>query len=286
MTPLIEPQELHNLIQSQSANIKIIDGTCASVVPGLSPYQAFQLKHIKNACYFDINDIAAPDAPLPHTIPTPTLFADKVSALGVDNDQHIIVYDQTGMAFAAARVWWMFRLFGHDNVQILNGGLPAWEKEGFAVTQEAAEDKDESGTAFQSTQKPNLLKSMDDVLAETKMDDHLILDARAPNRFSGETEESRSFVGSGHIPSSQNLFFMSLIDQDTGKMKSKSELEPLLSPYTDYKSITCSCGGGVTACILALGLFIVGYEHASIYDGSWAEWGNLNNNMPIETQSE
>ncbi len=284
MYPLIEPPELAALIESGKDNLKIIDATCAATIPRLSPFQAFQLKHIAQACYFDIDDIADQQAELPHTIPDAHFFAEKVTDLGAHNNQHIVIYDQTGIAFAAARAWWMFRLFGHDNVQILNGGLPAWETEGYATTQDVTETKT-SATPFKSTLRPHLLKYMDDVLKETNDDQCLILDARAPDRFSGAIKESRDFVGNGHIPSSKNQFFMELIDKSTGKMKSKKELEDILLPYISHTSITCSCGGGVTACILALGLFIVGYENASIYDGSWAEWGNKSNNMPIKASA-
>ena len=281
MNPLIEPEELNTLIQQQDANLAIIDATCARVTPELSPFQAYQAKHIQNACYFDIDDIADPAAPLPHTIPNADYFSQKVTALGISNNQHIVVYDQTGMAFAAARVWWMFRLFGHDNVQILNGGLPAWQNEGFPVTNVPTQGKPSSST-FTSHFKPHLLKTINDVLDETQNEQCLILDARSPERFSGATPESRGFVGSGHIPSSKNQFFMTLINQKTGKMKDAEELKQILTPYKDYKTITCTCGGGVTACILALGLYITGYENASVYDGSWAEWGDKSNNMPIK----
>lgn len=280
--PLIEAADLESLLRYPQADkqIKILDATCNTVIPGLTPYQAHQNKRIETALYFDIDDVADTNAPLPHTVPAPETFSQKVTDLGISNDDHVIVYDQSGMAFAAARVWWLFRLFGHDNVQILNGGLPAWEAEGRKTIQ-GTETAPKPPTPFQSNMRRHMVKFIDDVLNETEQEECLILDARAPERFSGAAKESRDFVHSGHIPSSKNVFFKDLINPETGGMKEKQELESYLSQFKDHQTITCSCGGGVTACILALGLHLVGYEDASIYDGSWAEWGDKANNMPI-----
>lgn len=280
--PIIEATELNALLcnEHERENIRVLDATCNTVIQGLTPYQAHQAKRIDKAVYFDIDDVADESAPLPHTVPDADTFARKISDMGIGNNHKIIVYDQSGMAFAAARVWWLFRLFGHDNVQILNGGLPAWEDNGLPLSR-GIEAAPRAESQFESNLRPHLVKYINDVLTETEREECLILDARAPERFSGEKNEARDFVENGHIPSSKNVFFKDMIDPETGKLKPKHELEEYLKPFQGHKTITCSCGGGVTACILALALHVTGYKDASIYDGSWAEWGNKANQMPI-----
>lgn len=215
---------------------------------------------IPGALDFDIDRIADPHAPFAHTAPTPQLFAEKVGALGISNNDTVIVYDRAGLALAAARAWWMFRLFGHDNVKILDGGLPAWIAAGGATAEKAAAV---TPTSFTPHHRPELFKRIEQVADNLLRKQFIVLDARDSKRFND-----------GHIPQSTNVPYISLVT-DKGALKSRAELEKIFHEKSvDLgKKIACSCGSGVTACVIALALHEVGHPAAAVYDGSWTEWG-------------
>ncbi len=272
MSPLISAQELQKIIGTKG--IVVLDGSY-----NLPPSSAA----IHGAIDFDIDAIADPAAPLAHTLPTPELFGQMVGALGIGNDNHIIVYDRAGMAMAASRVWWMFRVFGHDRVQVLNGGLPAWVAAGGALGQK----KGSSGPAkkFAAHYRPELFKSAQDIEKNISAHNFTVLDARDPRRYSGEAAEPRPGMTGGHIPNSINTPFMNLIDPATGMMKSAEEIKKIFSTVKTDKPVAISCGSGVTACVVALGLHLTGHENAAVYGGSWAEWG-MNPALPKKTGSD
>ena len=238
---------------------------------------------IGQAVNFDIDLIADLSAPLAHTIPSPESFAQAVGNLGIGNDDHVIVYDHTGMAFAAARVWWMFRLFGHNKVQVLNGGLPAWRQAGFDLqAKQALPPK-----TYTASYRPELFKRYDDMLANVSSGDFTVLDARDPRRFSGSMAEPRPGMAAGHIPGSANVFFGSLINPADGMLQPPAALNAFFadSQADLSKPITCSCGSGVTAGVVALALYEIGHTDAAIYGGSWSEWANTPG-APVATAKE
>ena len=259
MTALIETEELAAKLDDK--NVRLIDGTYPPPT-GVYP-------RIGNAVRFNIDHIADPHASLPHTVPSEEVFEHHVQNLGINNDDTLIVYDQKGMAFAAARVWWLFRLFGHKNIFILNGGLPKWLAEGRPVN-EIPPAHPAPGN-FKAHENAQLLKQTDDILNNISAGTFQTLDVRDRHRYESE----------GHIPGSQHRFFMDFIDPDTGGLKDNAEISALLkqSDIDPSRPVAVTCGSGVTACLGALALYEIGIKEASVYDGSWSEWA-LNPETP------
>jgi thiosulfate/3-mercaptopyruvate sulfurtransferase len=214
-------------------------------------------------------------------LPTAEDFAHKVGLLGISNSDRVIVYDRHDGGSAAARVWWMFRVFGHDNVALLDGGLPKWKAEGRAL-QTAAPDIPER--QFRARFDADLVRSKAAVVANVRSRWEQIVDARSPGRFDGTAEETWPGRRRGHIPSSRNLPFDQVTDPKTKQLKDARELRALFADagVALDRPIIASCGSGVTACALAFAAYLIGHERVAVYDGSWSEWG-LPDGPPIET---
>lgn len=239
---------------------------------------------IEGAVDFDIDYIADLAAPLPHTLPRPETFGELVGKLGISNDDEVIVYDRSGVAFAAARAWWMFRTFGHDNVRLLNGGLPAWNAAGLPVVRKNAAP---TPAFFAVNFRRELFKKQQDMLDNLTSKKFTVLDARDTQRYSGEIPDPRPNVAAGHIPGSYSLPFTDLLSADGRTFKPAAELgEALKKSGADLSGpVACSCGSGVTACVIALALHETGHPDAAIYGGSWTEWGS-NPNLPKKRGNE
>lgn len=228
---------------------------------------------IPSSRFFDLkNKFSEINAPFPTTFPSENQFTEEARNLGINKNSLIVVYDEKGI-YSSPRAWWLFKAFGFDNVAVLNGGLPAWEKSGYP-TEKKQNSMVEKGN-FEAQLQSKYMKFFDDVKKESKDHNHLIIDARSEDRFKSKVAEPREGLRSGTIPSSINLPFECLIDDD-GLLKSEIELKQLFQSITEKnKAITFSCGSGITACVLALGAEISGYQNISVYDGSWTEWGSL-----------
>ena len=233
--------------------------------------------HLPHAQRFDINTIALPDADYPHTMPTAPLFQRHMQLMGVHQDSHILIYDDSDI-FSAARAWFMFRYFGHDRVQIIDGGLKAWKAAGGKMETGAPQARERGDFLAQDPLQNDGLISVHGMkkLVSKPIDERgrHILDARSADRFYGRVAEPRRGLASGHMPGAINIPFTDLLDRETGLMKSPDEIEKVFQDVSTDKAVATTCGSGVTACVLILGLAMIGRYDAALYDGSWTEWGS------------
>jgi thiosulfate/3-mercaptopyruvate sulfurtransferase len=259
--------------------IRVVDASFK--LPGIIPTarEDYDRGHIPGAMFFDIDDIAQPGTSLPHMIPSPDLFARKMEALGIGDDDRVVVYDSVGLS-SAGRAWWMLRLFGHHDAALLDGGLPKWKAEGRPLENIAPAPP---SRRFTPRFNPSLVRDKRALFDNLSTRHEQVLDARASGRFDGTAEESWPGRRRGHIPGSRNLPYERLTDPHTRQLKSAEELSGLFrSAGIDLgRPIVTSCGSGVTACALAFALHLIGHPGAAVYDGSWSEWG-LPSDIPIE----
>jgi thiosulfate/3-mercaptopyruvate sulfurtransferase len=250
-------------------NIAVVDGSTYLPTHGRDARAEYLAGHIPGAVFFDIEAIADHSTDLPHMMPGPAQFADAVGALGIADTDTIVVYDGLGL-FSAARVWWTFRVFGAKNVFILDGGMPAWKAEGKPT--EAGETKREP-RKFKAVMDTDAVAIVDDVQMAINTGATQIVDARSAGRFAGTEPEPRKGLRSGHMPGARNVPFTDIVEN--GRLASREKIAAAFAKGgvdTD-KPIITSCGSGVTAVVLALGLDALGKKPARIYDGSWTEWG-------------
>jgi thiosulfate/3-mercaptopyruvate sulfurtransferase len=261
-------------------HVRVVDSSFK--LPGITPTarEDYDQGHIPGVVFFDIDDICEPGTSLPHMIPSPDLFARKVGALGIGDDDRVVVYDSAGLS-TAGRAWWMLRLFGHYDVALLDGGLPKWRAEGRALDTVVPSLPQRHFTARLD---PSLVRDKRALLEDLATRREQVVDARASGRFDGTTPEARPGLRSGHIPGSRSLPYERVTDPATRQLKSAEELTRLFGEagVALDRPIVTSCGSGVTACALAFALHLIGHPGAAIYDGSWSEWG-LPGETPIET---
>lgn len=281
---VIAAEDLYYMMGGKET-IKLLDATYALPNAGMSPYDAFLNRHINGAQFFDIDAVADQSAPLPHTMPTPDYFASCMSAFGISNEDHVVVYDQSGSYMASARAWWMFRLFGHEKVYVLEGGLGAWVHRGFPVASGPANAP--APSIYIAGYRRELLATKADLLANIETNDIGVIDARPPQRFAGQTPEPWAGKRAGHIPGSLNLFHGDLIDPRSRALKDSASLEEVFRAIDipAGQKLAASCGSGVTACTVALALYKLRGQDCAIYDGSWSEWGDENAGTPVEVSA-
>lgn len=260
-------------------NLRILDGTYHLPTAKRDAEAEFLEQHIAGAIRFNIDDVCDPDSALPHMLPSAAMFAEKVSALGISSDHRVVVYDVYGLQ-SAARTWWMFRVFGHDNVAVLNGGMPKWVTEGREM---ATGPASHPPATFNAIYRRALVRGAIEMRANVDSKVEQVLDARAAGRFTGEEPEPRAGMRSGHIPGSHSLPFTKLLEKaDRTYLSAEAILAQLNERGLDLNApMTTTCGSGVTACATALGLYLVGKEDVAVYDGSWSEWGGRPD-TPIE----
>ena len=263
----------------ENAEVRVLDASW--YLPGMdrNPIIEYEKRHIPNARFFDIDDISDNRSDLPHMVPPIEKFMSKVRKLGVGDGHQVIVYDGLGM-FSAARVWWLFKMMGHKNIAVLDGGLPKWISDGFPVNDKPPVIRDRHMMVDQIS---SYVKDVTQVAVASKLGDHEIVDARSPGRFRGEENEPRKGLRKGHIPNSKNVFFKSLLNEDQ-TLKNTTELTRVFySAGVDMtKPVITTCGSGVSAAVLNLGLELIGKTDHSLYDGSWTEWG-MSPALPLET---
>lgn len=260
-------------------DVRVVDGTWHMPQAKRDARAEFEAAHIPGAVFFDIDAIADRATSLPHMLPSAAQFAASVGELGISNGHRIVVYDVRGVV-SAARVWWTFRAFGHDDVAVLDGGLRKWRAEGRPVESGGAAP---ARVAFTARLRPELVRDVEAMRANVARRTVQVLDARSAGRFAGTEPEPRAGLRGGHIPGSLSLPYETLYRPD-GTLKPPHELrEAVTAAGVDLdRPVVTTCGSGVTASVLALALYLIGRRDVAVYDGSWSEWGSRSD-TPVET---
>ena len=277
---LIEASDLIKLYRNKiwQNDVIILDASWYLPIQERNAYEEYKKSHIPHALYFDIDKVCNIESDLPHTVPTELQFTSNIEELGINNKSHIILYCHDGIE-TSPRAWWLFKLFGHKNVSILNGGLKAWlNVNGEKSTNIPKVFKSKYITKINK----KLLATNADIIDSLNKNRHQVVDARSIERFTGKEEEPRPGLQKGHIPNSINIPF-NLFFNNGYFIKDKEIRDVLDNNNFNYnKNIISSCGSGVTACVLAFALELIGEKNWQVYDGSWSEWG-LNKENMIET---
>lgn len=260
----------------QDPKVRVLDGTFFLPVQNRNAREEYHDCRIPGAVLFDVDEVCDPNTSLPHMLPSPELFADMVGAMGIDNDTHVVAYDASGITSAAVRVWWMFRVFGHDKVSVLDGGFPKWLREGRPVEEEAPPPVFAT-RVFTPTFRPQLVVDLKTMRENVEGRTSQVVDARPLGRFKGEAPEPRTVLKQGHIPGSLPMPFPLFSEKREGTLPDAPRLKTLFDETgVDLsRPLISLCGSGVTACLPALAAFVLGFENVAVYDGSWAEWGNV-----------
>lgn len=251
-------------------DIRVIDATWRLPGQGGDPRADYDAAHIPEARFFDIDEISDTSSPLPHMLPPVEKFVSRVRAMGIGDGHRVVVYDQDGL-FSAARVWWMFRVFGHADVAVLDGGLKKWIAEGREVDDMPPVMRDRH---FTGRKDASLVRDVTQVAAALKLGEEQLVDARSPSRFRGDEPEPREGLRAGHMPGALNVHYSTLLNAD-GTMKPAEEVKAIFEAagVDMNRPIVTTCGSGVTAAILSLALARIGHRKSALYDGSWSEWG-------------
>ena len=256
-------------------DIRLVDAS--SFMPGSArnARAEYEAGHIRGAVFFDINDISDTDTDLPHMMPSAEKFASRVKKLGLGDGLRLVIYDSLGI-FSAPRVWWMFRHMGHQDVVVLDGGLPAWIAAGHELEDMPPMARERH---FTVRRRADLIRNMDQVSVKLATGSAQLVDARAAGRFEGTAPEPREGLPSGHMKGALNVAYPNLLNDD-GTLKDKAFLSEIMSAASVDLSarIVTTCGSGITACVLTLAFARLGRWDVSIYDGSWSQWASTPGN--------
>ncbi|HIJ38641.1 MAG TPA: sulfurtransferase [Rhodospirillaceae bacterium] len=253
-------------------DVRVVDASWYHPSTGRIGRDDYNNEHIPGAVFFDIDEIADSNSSLPHMLPDPAKFASKVRRLGLGNGNRIIVYDRASGGAAAARVWWQFRYFGHHDISVLDGGMIKWLTEGRATEDLPPVPRERH---FIARVNQLLVRSKAQILHNLETPREVVIDARSAGRFAGTEPEPWPHIKTGHIPGAKNLPWNELLDPNSKVFLAPDQLADRFAQagINPAAPLVASCGSGVTACVLALALAVLGNHEVAVYDGSWAEWG-------------
>jgi len=272
---IVSADWLHQHLQDQ--DIRIIDASWYLPAAGFDAARQFETAHIPGAVFFDQEEVVDKASPLPHTIPRPQDFATHVGAMGISEQDRIIIYEREGY-FSAPRVWWLFRVMGATRVYVLDGGLQGWQARGYEITNALTPVRP---AIFKPDFHAQAIIDLAEMREIVTKGDVQIVDARGAGRFSGREPEPRPGMRAGHMPGAVNIPYPRLVQG--GYLKSPAELREVFTEagIDVDRPVATSCGSGVTAAILTLALQALGNSSVRLYDGSWSEWGALAD-TPVE----
>ncbi len=256
----------------EAPDVRIVDASWFMPGTPRDPKAEFLTTHIPGAVFFDIDEISDETTDLPHMLPSAIKFASRVKKLGLGDGSRIVVYDSLGI-LPAARVWWHFRAMGHEDVAVLDGGLPKWLAEGRPTEDGPALPQERH---FTPRLQADIIRSVEQMRAIVETGREQIIDARATGRFTGEVPEPRAGLRSGHMPGARNVPLSALLASDGTMLPADTLASVFAEAGVDIaKPIVSTCGSGITAAVVALALARLGRPRSAVYDGSWTEWGGL-----------
>lgn len=260
--------------QLADPNLRILDCTWHHPSTNLDGRNQYRGRHLPGAVHFDIDHVADTSSDLPHMLPTASDFAKKVGLLGIGSGDRVVVYDRLFGAAAAARVWWMFRAFGYDNVALLDGGFTSWTSAKLPTEMSPVRPQPRN---FMATPRPHLVRDLPAMRANVVSGREQVVDARGPGKFDGSQPDVFPFGRLGHLPNAINVPWADLVDPQTGVLLPAPMLAARFrAAGVDLaRPIIATCASGITSCLVALALYLLGLRDVAVYDGSWAEWERL-----------